>query len=123
MRTLVVDDDRLSNKLLKALLESKSNKIVLAEDGQEALAKLEQNTFDLVISDVQMPRMDGFTMIARIRDNVRLKHIPVILYSSYYTTDNFKKIAFQNGANKFIKKNGTTRDIVSAAYEFYTKAD
>jgi two-component system chemotaxis sensor kinase CheA len=108
----------MSNKLLKALLESKINKIILAEDGQEALAKLEQSAFDLVVSDVQMPRMDGFTMTLRIRSSVRLKHIPVILYSAFYTTNDFARVAFQNGADKFVRKNGSTLDIVSAANEF-----
>jgi CheY-like chemotaxis protein len=121
MKTLVVDDDRISNKLLKALLESKTNKIEIAEDGEQAMDKLNQNVFDLIISDVQMPKLDGFTMILRIRDNPGLKHIPVILYSAFYTSDNFEKLAMQSGANKFIRKNGSTQDIVLAAKVFINK--
>jgi len=118
MKTLVVGDDKLSNKLLKALLESKHNKVVVVEDGEQAMYQLERQIFDLIISDSQMPCMDGFTMILRIRNDHRLKHIPVILYSAFYTTDNFEKLAIESGANKFIKKNGSTADIVSAAHEY-----
>ena len=122
MKTLLVGDDKLSNKLLKALLQSKTNKIEIAEDGMQAMDKLGQNVFDLIISDAQMPKLDGFTMILRIRDDVELKHIPVILYSAFYTTDNFEKLAMESGANKFVRKNGSTQDIVQAAHEFISKA-
>lgn len=60
MKTLVVGDDPASNKLLKIWLESKANKVILADDGQEALRRLQKNTVDLIITDAKMPRLDGF---------------------------------------------------------------
>lgn len=56
-----------------------------------------------------------FTFILRIRNSEKLKHIPVILYSAFYHTDGYEKMALKNGADKFIRKDGDIHGIVSAA--------
>ncbi|HTU26714.1 MAG TPA: response regulator [Pirellulales bacterium] len=81
---LVVDDSFTTRTLEKTLLESHGYEVRIAVDGAEALAQLEdeEHGIDLVITDVQMPRLDGFGLLAEIKRNERLSSLPVILVTS-----------------------------------------
>ncbi len=79
---LVVDDSIAIRTMQQTLLESAGFKVILATDGLQALQELGNNDIDLVISDVQMPNMDGFELTRAIRTRPRLQSIPVILVTS-----------------------------------------
>lgn len=79
---MVVDDDRHSRQLLQFILTNAGYSVIEAEDGLEALEKLESIQADLIILDVLMPKMDGFDTIYHIRENPRLADLPVIFLSS-----------------------------------------
>ena len=81
MRALVVDDDDLSRELLKDVLARDGHAVTLAADGSEAMRKLDEGDFDLVISDVQMARLGGFELL----DSIARAHpeTPVILVTAY----------------------------------------
>ncbi len=81
-RVLVVDDSLMTRTLERSILEAAGYSTVVATDGVEALALLEREPIDLVVSDVEMPRMDGFGLTTAIRRNERLRQIPVILMTS-----------------------------------------
>ncbi|MEO5968864.1 MAG: response regulator [Bdellovibrionia bacterium] len=81
-RILVVDDSITTRTLEKSILEAKDFHVTLAIDGVEALELLTTDAFDLIISDVEMPRMDGFTLLKEIKGNPRLAKIPVIMVTS-----------------------------------------
>lgn len=74
---LVVDDDRLNRTALAELLQE-DHRILLARDGESALAQLEKTDVDLVLLDVSMPGMDGFEVLARLRESERTMSVPVI---------------------------------------------
>ena len=76
---LVAEDSITSRTLLKNILEFAGYKVKTAIDGAEALAVLATEPFDLVVSDVEMPRMSGFDLTARIRADKRLAELPVVL--------------------------------------------
>jgi two-component system chemotaxis sensor kinase CheA len=76
---LVAEDSITSRTLLKNILEFAGYKVKTAIDGAEALAVLATETFDLVVSDVEMPRMSGFDLTVRIRADKRLTQLPVVL--------------------------------------------
>jgi two-component system chemotaxis sensor kinase CheA len=79
---LVVDDSITTRTLERSILEAHGYQVRVAVDGLEALEQLRANPADLVIADVQMPRMDGFTLVAEIKKDPSLAKIPVIIVSS-----------------------------------------
>ena len=82
-RTILVVDDSLTTRTLeKSILEAHGYRVVLALDGMEALARMRDSLPDLVISDVQMPRLDGFGLLEQIKKDPRLARVPVIIVTS-----------------------------------------
>jgi two-component system chemotaxis sensor kinase CheA len=83
VRTILVVDDSLTTRTLeKSILEAHGYRVVLALDGIEALAKMRESLPDLVISDVQMPRLDGFGLLEQMKKDPRLARLPVIIVTS-----------------------------------------
>ncbi len=78
---LTVDDESSQLALSKELIKSIGMNCDIAKDGKEALRKLEKNNYDLVLTDIQMPVMDGFELLKAIQSREELKHIPVIAAS------------------------------------------
>jgi two-component system, chemotaxis family, sensor kinase CheA len=79
---LVVDDSLTTRTLEKSILEAHGYKVRVAVDGLDALEKLRTQTADLVISDIQMPRLDGFGLLQALKKDPRLDRIPVIMVTS-----------------------------------------
>ncbi|HEX9787706.1 MAG TPA: GAF domain-containing protein [Candidatus Binatia bacterium] len=114
MKILVADDDPINRKYLRALLTHEGHTVVECEDGLATLASLEQNPCDAVISDVLMPRMDGYRLCYEIRKNRNLKDTPIILYTATYLSAADEKAAMAMGADKFIRKPALPEVIVTA---------
>jgi CheY-like chemotaxis protein len=100
---LVVDDELIGRQLLQAILISEGYNVLLAENGLEAIEKVEQFTPDLVLMDVMMPDMDGFSAIQKIKENSSLSHIPIILVTALDDRDNRIK-GLESGATDYISK-------------------
>ncbi len=84
IRTILVVDDSVTTRTLeKSILEAQGFRVRLAVDGVDALAELRQNPVDLVISDVEMPRMNGLMLLETIKQDGTLQKIPVILVTSH----------------------------------------
>ncbi|MCK9591545.1 MAG: response regulator [Methanoregula sp.] len=81
-RVLVVEDSVTSRTLLQEILERQGCEVMTAIDGIEAFAMFKEHEFDMVVSDVDMPRMSGFTLTEKIRSDSRLSKIPVVLVTS-----------------------------------------
>jgi two-component system chemotaxis sensor kinase CheA len=81
-RIVVVDDSVTTRTLERSILEAAGYDVATAADGAEAWALLEQSGADLVVSDVEMPRMDGFALTARIRASARFRTLPVVLLTA-----------------------------------------
>jgi CheY-like chemotaxis protein len=82
-RILVAEDNPLNRELLREILESESYEVIEAENGQEALAKLNKTLPDLILLDINMPTMDGFAVIRAIREDPRWDRIPVLAVTAY----------------------------------------
>ena len=102
-RVLVVEDSVTSRALLQTILERAGYQVETAVDGMEALATLKEYEFDMVVSDVDMPRMNGFTLTEKIRADTRLSAIPVVLVTSLDSMDD-QKHGILVGADAYIKK-------------------
>ena len=85
LSVLLVEDNAVNQRLAARLLEKRGHRVVVAANGREALAALEQGAFDLVFMDVQMPEMDGLEATAAIRKKEQLsgKHQPVIALTAH----------------------------------------
>ncbi|MBN2529785.1 MAG: response regulator [Deltaproteobacteria bacterium] len=105
---LVVDDSIAIRTMQQTLLESAGFKVLLATDGLQALQTLGNNEVDLVISDVQMPNMDGFELTKAIRSRNRIKSIPVILVTSLGSPEDISA-GMAVGADAHIVKKELTR--------------
>ncbi|MES1166747.1 MAG: chemotaxis protein CheW, partial [Pseudomonadota bacterium] len=84
---LVVDDSATSRMLIKGMLESAGYKVTTAVDGLDAFARLREQKFDLLVSDVEMPRLNGFDLTARIRADKKLAELPVVLVTARETRE------------------------------------
>ncbi len=100
---LVVDDSLTVRKITSRLLTREGYQVVLAKDGVDALEQLLDVMPDVVLSDIEMPRMDGFDLLRNIRADQRLKHLPVIMITSR-TADKHRNYAFEIGANHYLGK-------------------
>jgi len=110
---LVVDDSVTSRMLLKNILESVGYEVATAPDGAEAMALLKTRPFGLVVSDVEMPRMDGFELTARIRADAQLRELPVVLVTSLGSREDQAR-GVSAGANAYIiKGNFEQSDLVA----------
>jgi len=100
---LIVDDVDDNRFYLSAVLEDTELTIIEAEDGYEALKAIEKKKPDLAIVDIQMPGMDGFELLSKIRENSDLKHIPVIAYSASVMKEQRQKIMKNDFAGLLVK--------------------
>jgi two-component system, chemotaxis family, sensor kinase CheA len=100
---LVVDDSLTTRTLEKSILEANGYRVQVAVDGVEALAKLRAEKADLVITDVQMPRMDGFTLLEAMKKDSSLHRIPVIMVTSLDRLEDQKR-GLELGADAYIVK-------------------
>ena len=115
MKVLVVDDDPVCRRLLEASLLKRGCTVVTARDGEEAHALAREHKPNVVITDVVMPRLDGFDLCRRIKADAELRRTPVILLTAL--SDSGDVIgALQSGADGFITK-PYDRDFLAACME------
>jgi len=100
---LVVEDSITSRTLLKNILEAADYKVTTAIDGIEGFTKLKEGSFNIVLSDVEMPRMNGFDLTAKIRSDKETSDMPVILITSLSKRED-KERGIDVGANAYIIK-------------------
>ena len=102
-RVLVADDSITARTMLQTILESAGYEVRTAPDGAAAYAVLHSETFDLVVSDIEMPRMDGFELTKRIRAEPNLAELPVVLVTARETKEDRER-GLDAGANGYIVK-------------------
>ncbi|MBI3376327.1 MAG: response regulator [Betaproteobacteria bacterium] len=100
---LVVEDSITSRALLKGILESAGYRVATAVDGIDAYTALKAGEFDLVVSDVEMPRMDGFDLTARLRSDKRFAELPIVLVTALESREHRER-GIDAGANAYIVK-------------------
>ena len=100
---LVVEDSITSRMLLKGILESAGYKVKTAVDGLEAFTRLRAEKFDLVVSDVEMPRLNGFDLSARIRADKKLSELPIVLVTALESREDRER-GIEVGANAYLVK-------------------
>ncbi|MEJ1959784.1 MAG: hybrid sensor histidine kinase/response regulator [Nitrosomonadales bacterium] len=100
---LVAEDSITSRSLLKNILESAGYLVTTAVDGVDAYTTLKTGTFNLIVSDVEMPRMDGFDLTAKVRADKQLANLPVVLVTALGSPEHRER-GIDVGANAYIVK-------------------
>jgi len=104
---MVAEDSITSRMLLKDILESAGYLVKTAVDGAEALSFLREGGYDLLVSDIDMPRMNGFELTEKVRSDKTLKELPVVLVTALKTRED-REHGMEVGANAYIEKSSFT---------------
>ena len=118
---LVVEDIPNVLELLEVTLRFQGYEVISAHNGEEALNILETATPALIISDILMPKLDGFSMIQKLRVNPKTQNIPVIFLSATYVTPEDREFAMNLGASRFIEKPIDTEDFLLTIAELLSQ--
>ncbi|MBJ7484982.1 response regulator [Brevundimonas sp.] len=102
-RILFVDDDPILREFAQVNLASATAEVDVAADGIEALEMLSRRRYDLLLVDLEMPRMDGFELLARLRADPATAHLPIIVETGREDVDAIDR-AFRAGATAFVTK-------------------
>jgi CheY-like chemotaxis protein len=100
---MVVDDSETIRKFLAFALRALGFSVVAARDGMDALEKLSQNKVDLVITDLNMPNMDGFEFLKALREDREYSEVPIIILSSLSSSQEID-MGMRLGANSYLVK-------------------
>jgi DNA-binding response OmpR family regulator len=103
LRILVVDDDPILREFASVYLATPSATIDTADDGVAARTRLGQAAYDILLLDIEMPRLDGFSLLEQIRSDPALRHLPVIMLTGHDDIGSIDR-AYQIGANSFATK-------------------
>jgi twitching motility two-component system response regulator PilG len=120
-KVLVIDDSNTIRRSAEIFLRQGGHEVVLAEDGFDALAKVNDHTPQLIFCDILMPRLDGYQTCAIIKRNPRFAHVPVIMLSS-------KDCLFDKargrmvGSEEYLTKPFTKEQLLRAVEQFSSQA-
>ena len=111
-RILVAEDDPVTRRFVVSLLTERGYEVLVAEDGEHAIATATTAQPDLIVSDLVMPYRDGYEVLRAIRTDERLKNIPVLILSMRDHEEDIVR-GFEQGADEYIVKPFNAREFVS----------
>ncbi len=121
MKTIMLVDDKTENLYLLESLFSNEYKIVTASNGAEALGLARKSKPDLIITDILMPVMDGFTLCKEWRKDEQLREVPFVFYTATYTDTHDEKFALSLGADLFLLKPQEPETLVALINDLMAK--
>lgn len=114
---LIVDDEPFNIEVLEQALDGTDYQVVTASNGKEALEKIQSEQPDLILLDLMMPIMDGFTVLAKVKDDPMLRDIPVIIVSAENDSKSVVK-GIKQGAEDYLTKPVDTAQFVKKVKDF-----
>jgi chemosensory pili system protein ChpA (sensor histidine kinase/response regulator) len=109
---LVVDDSITVRRVTQRLLVREGYRVTMAADGLQALERLAEELPSVILSDIEMPRMDGFDLLRNVRADEKLKHLPTIMITSRIA-EKHREYAFELGANHYLGKPYNEEELLS----------
>ncbi|GMT98926.1 hypothetical protein KH5H1_30450 [Corallococcus caeni] len=119
LRVLLVDDSPIARATEGALVKALGHSVEEAQDGEEAYAKVQTNTYDLILTDVQMPKLDGFSLTRRLKGTPAVARIPVIILSSLASPED-KRRGLDAGADAYLVKGELGVEILAQSIDRLT---
>jgi len=119
-KIMIVEDDSALGMMYKAKLESVGYEIILADNGSDAIKIAQEDSADLILLDVIIPQLDGFSVLTELKKNPKTKGIPVIM-STNLGTDEDRKKGESLGAVDYLVKSNFTPEELSKIIEKYLK--
>jgi two-component system cell cycle response regulator DivK len=116
-RILVVEDHEENRRIVGYLLASAGIEMIEAVSGEEGVAAAERERPDLILMDIQLPGLDGYEATRRIKANPALRHIPIIVVTSYALSGDDVK-AFQAGCDAYVTKPFVPRELLAKIREY-----
>lgn len=116
MNVLVIEDDKITLNSLKNVIENLGHKVAIAENAETAIRKIEEDTFDLVLSDIMMPGLSGLSLLSILR-NMHHCQAPIIAMSTL-NNKTLLDAAYKAGANDFMIKPFSFEDLEEKLKKF-----
>jgi DNA-binding NarL/FixJ family response regulator len=113
LKILVVDDDLGTRLSIGDYLELSGYSVIMADDGQEALSMVEKNHPDLMVTDIVMPRMNGYELVRRVRQQAEFRLLPVILLTARTKTQE-RILGYQSGCDLYLPKPFELEELAAA---------
>lgn len=113
LKILVVDDDLGTRLSISDYLELSGYSVIMADDGQEALSMVEKNHPDLMVTDIVMPRMNGYELVRRVRQQPEFRLLPVILLTARTKTQE-RILGYQSGCDLYLPKPFELEELAAA---------
>jgi chemosensory pili system protein ChpA (sensor histidine kinase/response regulator) len=122
MQVMVIDDSVTVRKVTSRLLERNGMEVILAKDGVDAVTQLQDVKPDVMLLDIEMPRMDGFEVATVVRNDERLKEVPIIMITSR-TGEKHKQRAMDIGVNRYMGKPFQENELLGTITELMTGSE
>lgn len=120
MKILVVDDDKTTRKLLSLYLKGKGYEVVTAENGLDAIEKVGTESVNFILTDMNMPYMDGIEFTKNIKSDPVLKNIPVVMVTTEADEDE-RESAFKAGVDEYLVKPVNAEQVTEAVIKILKK--
>lgn len=120
-KLIIVEDDPFLLSILAEKLKEAGFDIETATGGEDGLNKIKSGSFDLILLDMVLPKIDGFKILEELRDDDELKKIPVIILSNLYDKNNTDKAVLLGAREYLVKALNTPEEIVSKIKSFLVK--
>lgn len=109
---LVAEDDAVTRRFVVSLLEERGYQVLVAEDGEHAVSLAVGSTPDLIVSDLVMPYRDGYEVLRAIRNDDRIKDVPVLILSMRDREEDIVR-GFESGADEYVVKPFNAREFLA----------
>ena len=120
-KLIIIEDDPFLLSILAEKLKEAGFDIETAIDGEDGLNKIKTGSFDLVLLDMVLPKIDGFKILEELRDGSQVKKIPVIILSNLYDKNNIDKAILLGAKEYIVKAYNTPEEIVLKIKSFLNK--
>jgi chemosensory pili system protein ChpA (sensor histidine kinase/response regulator) len=110
---LVVDDSITVRRVTQRLLERHGMRVITAKDGVDAIAKLQEIQPDIILLDIEMPRMDGYQFASHVRNDPQVKDVPIVMITSR-SSEKHRARAIELGVNDYLSKPYQERELVAS---------
>ena len=112
-RILVIEDEAVLAQIIRLLLEPQGHDVLIADDGSRGFAAAQRQAVDLIVLDLMMPVMDGFSMLEALRGNERTASIPVMVLSAR-SDDETQRRCHEFGVETYLQKPFESEDLIQA---------